>query len=247
MNQMTETVTAVIPAYNEERHIGGVLNVLTQLEDLSQIIVVDDGSQDETAAIVWDWRMADTRIELIQLEENQGKGGAVFAGATAAENDLVLFLDADLMELRPCHVPLLINPVRQDECAMTLGVFEHGRWRTDLSHRYLPFLSGQRCLRWSLFRNLFQGPTARWSIETAFNLHAWYHNYRVRHIPWPGVTHAIRTEKHEPLSEYGSYVKMWWQIIGYIARFFLNYGWHSSYRRPPHRLHTSEPDLLPIK
>ncbi len=118
---------------------------------------------------------------------------------------------------------------------MTLGVFGNGRWQTDLTHRFFPFLSGQRCLRWSMFRGIFQGQLARWSIETAFNLHAWYHYYPVRYIAWPGVTHATRTEKQKGFTGHLSHMKMWWEIGRYTARFFRNYGWRPKLATPVNR------------
>jgi glycosyltransferase involved in cell wall biosynthesis len=170
-------------------------------------------------------RACDDRFELIRLNHNHGKGGALFVGTRAADNDLILFLDADLMQLLPEHIPLLIDPVRRSECDMTLGIFHHGRWQTDLTHRCFPFLSGQRCVRWPLFQTLFADEPLRWSVETAFNLHAWYHRYPVQHVPWWGVMHATRAEKQEGVSGYWSHVKMWGQIGTYALRFLLSQGW----------------------
>jgi glycosyltransferase involved in cell wall biosynthesis len=244
----SEAVTAVIPAYNEARYIGDVLNVLTQVADLSQIIVVDDGSHDDTASLVQERSTLDARIELIRLPQNRGKAGALFIGTDAANNDLILFLDADLMQLRPAHIPLLINPVRREGYGMTLGVFQHGRLQTDLTHRCFPFLSGQRCVRWSLFQEVFRDEPVQWGVETAFNLHAWYHHYPVQHVPWFGVTHATRAEKQEGFSGYWSHVKMWWQIGSYTMRFLLSHGWQPKVpvnkRRSSHaRLATSKYDI----
>jgi glycosyltransferase involved in cell wall biosynthesis len=241
MFAMSEAVTAVIPAYNEGRYIGEVLQILAQVAELTQIIVVDDGSQDETASIVLEESAFDARIELIRLRQNQGKGVALFIGTEAADNDLILFLDADLMQLRPSHIPRLINPVRRGECGMTLGIFHNGRAHTDLTHRCFPFLSGQRCVRWSLFQELFQDEPIQWSIETAFNLHAWYHRYPVQYVPWAGVTHATRAEKQEGFSGYWSHVKMWWEIGSYTLRFMLNQGW-----RPRAALTERRHDYVPL-
>lgn len=227
-----EEVTVVIPVYNESRHIGGVLRVLNQVPDLAQIVVVDDGSRDDSGAVVEKWRAVDSRIELLRLAENQGKGRALMAGARAACHDLLLFLDADLMGLSPSHIPLLTDPVRRGDYHMTIGIFGNGRWQTDLTHRCFPFLSGQRCLRWSLFGEMFEGKRAKWSVETAFGLHAWYNHYPTRYIAWPGVTHALRTEKQESITGLLSHIVMWEEICLYTTRFFLNRGWRSRVERP---------------
>lgn len=216
--QLQEPVTAVIPAYNEEAYIGEILDVLRSVESLTQIIVVDDCSTDETAAIVQAQSDVDERVQLLALPANQGKAGAVVTGANASRNDLIVCLDADLIGLRPENVLDLIEPVRSFGCGMTLGIFVHGRFRTDWSHKLTPFLSGQRCLRWSLFRNTPGIADARWGIEVALSLYAWHHQYFVLQVPWHGVTHAMRTEKMKGLDSYVSHLVMWRDIGKYVIR-----------------------------
>jgi hypothetical protein len=79
--------------------------------------------------------------------------------------------------------------------SVTIGLFDQGRWQTDLTHRLFPFLSGQRCLRWPLFRDLYDGSSSGWSFETALNLHRRFHHLRHEQVPLPGVTHVTRAEK----------------------------------------------------
>ena len=67
--------------------------------------------------------MRDARIQLVCLSANQGKGGAMLAGAQVSNNDLIVFLDADLIGLHPENVLALIEPVNNGKCSMTLGIF----------------------------------------------------------------------------------------------------------------------------
>lgn len=221
MQHTQEPVCAVIPAYNEEDYIGTVLDVLINVEDLAQILVVDDGSADATSQIVRQYAQQDARVNLLCLAQNLGKGGAMVAGAETVEQDLVLFLDADLKGLRPEHVRALCAPVCWGECDMTLGLFTQGRRQTDWSHRLTPFLSGQRCLRWSLYRDAPELGQARWGVEVALSLYAWHHQHTVQKIFWPGVTHAMRMEKQHGLGGYWSHLKMWLDIGRYFSRYFL--------------------------
>jgi glycosyltransferase involved in cell wall biosynthesis len=219
-DQRPEPVTAVIPAYNEEAYIGETLEILRSVESLTQILVVDDCSTDETVAIVQAQSDVDQRVRLLTLPTNQGKGDAVLAGANASHNDLTVLLDADLIGLRPQNVLDLIEPVRSFRYGMTLGIFTHGRLQTDWSHRLTPFLSGQRCLRWSLFRDTPGMEGARWGIEVALSLHAWRHQFGVLRVPWSGVTHAMRMEKVKGLDSYVSHLVMWYDISKYVIRHF---------------------------
>jgi len=217
----TEPITAIIPAYNEERTLGRVLSVVTQVEQIHQIVVVDDGSTDDTAAVAQTWQAHDSRVTLHQLHCNRGKGGALFAGARATQHDLLLFLDADLLGLRPQHIHQLLQPVQEYTCAMSVARFKRGRWPTDLAHLFLPYLSGQRCLRWSLFGDLFRGERCGWSIEVALNLHARQNGYSISRVPWLGVSHAMRPEKRQGLIGYGSHARMWWDIGRYVVGYGL--------------------------
>ncbi|MGK0170522.1 MAG: glycosyltransferase involved in cell wall biosynthesis, partial [Gammaproteobacteria bacterium] len=90
-------VTIIIPAFNEARTILTLLQRVAKqnVDGISfDVLVVDDGSTDETVAIL----EANPQMygQLIKLETNRGKGGAVIAGLKAAKGDYVLFQDADL-------------------------------------------------------------------------------------------------------------------------------------------------------
>src|SRR5262245_42096347 len=91
-------VSIVVPAFNESIRIGdSIRKVEAFLERVAwsaEVIVVDDGSRDDTADIVA--RMKLPGLRLIRNETNQGKGYSVKAGVLAATGDYVLFTDADL-------------------------------------------------------------------------------------------------------------------------------------------------------
>jgi glycosyltransferase involved in cell wall biosynthesis len=212
-----EPVSCVIPAYNESQYIANVLDIVCQVPDLLQIIVVDDASEDNTSEVIRSYCERDPRVRLLRLPTNRGKGGAMTIGADTSASDLIVFLDADLVGLRAEHVLTLIEPVRNGVCSMALGLFTHGRRLTDWSHCLTPFLSGQRCLRWSLFRSTPDLAAARSGVEVALSLHAWRHRYRVMSVPWYGVTHVMKHEKRGWLRGKWSYLPMYGEIVRYLA------------------------------
>jgi len=93
------SLSVIIPAFNEANrlpvYLNRVIRYLTDSGRSHEIIVVDDGSSDQTAAVVSDLATEYPCLRLLQLEENRGKGFAVKTGMLAASGDLRLFADAD--------------------------------------------------------------------------------------------------------------------------------------------------------
>jgi glycosyltransferase involved in cell wall biosynthesis len=93
------SLSVVMPAHNEEVAIAGtlrdVLDALSEWVRDFEVIVVNDGSKDETRTIVEEASMVDPRIRLINHDVNQGYGAALVSGFEAVTKDLVFFMDSD--------------------------------------------------------------------------------------------------------------------------------------------------------
>ena len=105
---MSLTLSIVIPAYNEERFIGTLLQQIADVDVAAlgvakEIIVVDDCSRDRTAEIV----SAVGGVRLHRLTHNSGKGAAVRAGLELAAGDYVIIQDADLEYDPRDYVPMM--------------------------------------------------------------------------------------------------------------------------------------------
>jgi dolichol-phosphate mannosyltransferase len=102
------TLSVVIPAYNEARFIGTLLDRIKSV-DLAplgyqmELIVVDDKSKDGTAEIV----AAVPGVRLLRMEKNGGKGRAVRAGIEASTGDLLIIQDADLEYNPQDYIPMM--------------------------------------------------------------------------------------------------------------------------------------------
>lgn len=94
------TLSVVIPAFNEGPRIAGtVLEVLSETErwcHRCEVLVVDDGSTDDTGAAVDELRLAGCPVTLLRHDRNRGKGAALRTGVAASRGALVLLTDADL-------------------------------------------------------------------------------------------------------------------------------------------------------
>lgn len=96
---MIQFLSVVIPAYNESSRIKNTVikcsGYLKKKNISHEIIVVDDGSKDETCAVVEEISKKLPNIILVKLPQNKGKGGAVQKGMEVAKGDIRLFMDAD--------------------------------------------------------------------------------------------------------------------------------------------------------
>ena len=116
-----KTLSVIIPAYNEGATIGQLLErvrVQSLVDFRLEVIVVDDGSTDDTSQVLQDNPVLYDR--LITLPTNQGKGGAVIAGLRVASGDFVLFQDADL-EYDPAEYKDLLLPVAKFDSDVVIG------------------------------------------------------------------------------------------------------------------------------
>ena len=213
-----QRVAVLIPAYNESGRIGKVLAVLQDVVELDEIIVVDDGSIDTTFDKVQEFTAQDLRFRCIRMPTNHGKGEALFAGAQLTRADNLLFLDADLLGLQPEHIRSLIEPVCTGQLDMAIGVFRGGMLVTELSHRCTPFLSGQRCLRASLFAEVSQEAAAGYGVETAITYAARRGLWRIRYIPLQGVWHPTSELHYGIITGIVRRAKMYFEIIRAIGR-----------------------------
>lgn len=204
---------AIIPAYNEEKTIGNVLEILEQATLVKKIIVVSDGSTDNTAAVARRYN-----VEVIELEENRGKGGALKAGLANITADVVLFLDADLIGLTVEHVHSLLLPVLENNADMTIGIFEKGRLATDLAQKMAPQLSGQRALKFSLLKQISGIDVARFGVEATLNRFMESSGAKVQEVALPNMSHVMKEEKLGVWKGMAARMKMYWEIIKYLTR-----------------------------
>lgn len=103
-NNFTGKLSLVIPCYNESKRVGNLLQKLKDFdrkwENELQIVLVDDGSKDDTVKKIQktftDSFSSNTEFEIVQLAENQGKGGALKAGVEKSTGEFILTIDADM-------------------------------------------------------------------------------------------------------------------------------------------------------
>ncbi len=142
-------VSVVIPCYNERATIAQLIAAVraAPVADL-EIIVVDDGSEDGSRALL-EAELSGQVDQLILHESNRGKGAALRSGFAAATGEIILVQDADL-EYSPADYPSLLNPIVQGKADVVFG----SRFMGGQAHRVVYFwhMVGNKLL--TLFSNM---------------------------------------------------------------------------------------------
>src|SRR2546425_8035909 len=230
---MPASLAIVVPAYNEamrlEQSLPVILDYLQKTTPTAELIVVDDGSNDETAAIAKrafaDAKSIGTRV--ITYQPNRGKGYAVRCGLLACQAPIALFSDADLSS-PITEAPKLIEPIEQGEYDLTFGsraldrrlIGIHQPWRREQGGRVfnlivrlatgLPFWDTQcgfKAFRLSACRPIIEAATIdRFGFDVELLYVAQLAGLRLREIPvrWddnPGSKVAVWRDSFRMLGE----------------------------------------------
>ncbi len=121
-----------MPCYNEEATVGEVAERVLRSPYTAELIIVDDGSTDETLTIAR--KIDDTRVRVVAQPHNQGKGAALRAGFQEATADYVIVQDADL-EYDPTDWPEMLAPLLDGRADVVYG----SRFLAGRPHRVLYF------------------------------------------------------------------------------------------------------------
>lgn len=234
-NRMTLSLSIVVPAYNEGARLGkslrAIVAYLNEYAPQSELIVVDDGSTDETANTART-ELADSQnvhTSVISYKSNLGKGRAVRLGLLASRTEIALFTDADL-STPITETPKLVDPILRGECDLAFGsraldrslIGVHQPWRREQGGRVfnlavrlatgLPFWDTQcgfKAFRMSACRPLVEGATIdRFGFDVELLYLAHHAGLRLKEIPvrWnhaEGSKVNVASDSLKMLSEVG--------------------------------------------
>lgn len=126
-------VSVIIPAYNEEETVAKVVGVVKKAAYVDEIIVVNDGSSDQTES-----EAIKAGAKVINHETNKGKGEALKTGYKQSECDIIAFIDADIRNLTSAKVESMIKPILEGKTDITKTKFSRASGRvTELTAKPL--------------------------------------------------------------------------------------------------------------
>jgi len=208
MFQNYPKIAAIIPAFNEEKTINQVVKAVKQVELINQIIVVDDGSIDRTAKIA---RQAGA--EVISLPQNQGKGQAMQKGVNYSQAEIIVFIDADLINLSSEHIHLVLRPILNRHCQMTTGTLERGQFLNKINRWLEAPFSGLRVVERSLWDLVPLRFKKNYLAESAIHWTAKWARLKNKNFILYGLEHIRKTQKKGFWEGSWAFLKMWSSII----------------------------------
>ena len=184
-------ISCIICAYNESERIEAILCAVKDHPILHEIIVVNDGSSDDTLTHLAKY----PGVRLITYSENRGKTYALGRGIDASEGELIMLLDADLTGITSENISELAAPVLDGKAQVSISMRSNSLWIYRMLG--LDFVSGERVMPKSLLADGIATMQAlpRWGGEAFINQLIIKNKMRLAVVRWSNVYNVRKYEK----------------------------------------------------
>jgi glycosyltransferase involved in cell wall biosynthesis len=201
-------VAAVVCAYNEEKQIRAVLSVLTTYPGFSEVIVVDDGSSDQTYKVA-----ATFPIRLVRHEFNLGKGAAMMSAVIASSATVIFFCDADISGLNHKTISEVLGPVLAGHKDMKIAQRASSWYSISFILAMTPKLGGVRAVTRRLWETVPTRFKRRFMIEAALNHFAQRHGCGFEYAVVEELSQIIKEKKYGWAKGFVARIKMCADVV----------------------------------
>ena len=204
-------ITLLIPFFNEGERILRVLEKMTQIPEIDQIICVDDGSTDNSSQEI----LKHFDVEIIRLPHNTGKSAAVRAGMNHVVNEWVFLCDADLSQIEVEEFRTACQFVRSDQADMVVLRRTKAPWFVKFDRGDILF-SGERIVKTRDLKEVFSKEIEHYQLEIAINQWMLDHQKKAYWFP-SSVTNTYKFQKLGLAKGLTKEFRMWYNLVYFIG------------------------------
>jgi len=236
------SLSLVVPVYNKKNDVKNCLRKIKKIPNLAgliyELVVINDGSTDETLAVLRDAEKSFPHLKVISYPENQGKGYAVKKGVLETSGDVVMFLDGDLDIDSKCIIKY-VNDL--DDCDLVIASKRHPNSKVDCPilrkflSRMFNFLvriltgiklrdtqSGLKAARGDALRKIFEIILVkRYAFDVELLTIANILNLKIKEMP---VEMSIRQS-----FKFKEMAKMFWDVLAISYRLWIKRYYHKQF------------------
>ena len=209
-----QKVSCIIPAYNEGKRIRNVLQDVNNHPLINEVIVIDDGSKDDTLLQIKKFK----KVHIIVHKKNKGKSQTMVDGISAAKSPLVLFLDADLIGLKKENITQLIKPVQEGKADMSMSLRKNAPFYAQIMG--IDIISGERVMDKKILHYYKDfSKITNWGIESYINKYLIKEKRSIAVVRWNNV------ESPYPQAKIGM-IKGTIRLLGMVIQIMKTIHWY---------------------